>query len=101
MPIYEYQCSACNHHMDALQKMSEAPLTECPLCHKPALQKVMSATSFQLKGTGWYATDFKSKPKAETKPDTKVSNDANIPAATTSTEPKPATTPPAETKTEK
>jgi putative FmdB family regulatory protein len=77
MPIYEYQCNACNHQFDVLQKMSDAPLTDCPSCHKAALQKMMSATSFQLKGTGWYATDFKTKPKTETK----VSNDATGEAA--------------------
>lgn len=106
MPIYEYQCSACHHHFDALQKMSDAPLTQCPSCQKPALQKMMSATSFQLKGTGWYATDFKNKPRSETptetKPETKVSNDTSIPAAATSEATTAPTTQPAtETKTDK
>lgn len=60
MPIYEYQCRACGEHLEALQKLSEAPLTECPHCGKPALRKLVSAASFRLKGRGWYETDFKS-----------------------------------------
>ena len=65
MPIYEYQCAACGHILEALQKVSEPPLKTCPECHKPKLEKKVSATSFQLKGTGWYATDFKNKGKKE------------------------------------
>ncbi len=70
MPIYEYRCSACGHDVEALQKFSDAPLLTCPSCHKDALVKQLSAAGFQLKGSGWYATDFKggSKP-APTKPD--------------------------------
>ncbi len=59
MPIYAYKCDACGHTFDALQKMSDAPLTECPHCGKPALHKQLTAAGFQLKGSGWYATDFK------------------------------------------
>jgi putative FmdB family regulatory protein len=59
MPIYAYRCDACGHTMDALQKMSDAPLTVCPQCGKPALHKQVTAAGFQLKGSGWYATDFK------------------------------------------
>lgn len=69
MPIYEYQCQACGHKLEAMQKMSDAPLTDCPACHKPALSKLISAAGFQLKGTGWYATDFKNKGKPESKTD--------------------------------
>lgn len=69
MPIYEYQCAICGHQLEFFQKVSDQPLTECPKCHKNTLNKLISATSFQLKGTGWYATDFrdkgKSKPKEE------------------------------------
>lgn len=65
MPIYEYQCTACGHTLDALQKMSDEALIDCPACQKAALQKIMSATSFQLKGTGWYVTDFRNKNQAE------------------------------------
>jgi putative FmdB family regulatory protein len=63
MPIYEYQCSSCGHHLEAFQKMTETPLTECPACHQSSLAKLVSAAGFQLKGTGWYATDFKDKGK--------------------------------------
>ncbi len=59
MPIYAYKCDACGHTLDALQKMSDAPLTDCPHCDKPALHKQVTAAGFQLKGSGWYATDFK------------------------------------------
>ena len=60
MPIYEYRCSSCGHELEALQKLSDAPLTKCPSCHAEALVKLVSAGGFQLKGSGWYATDFKS-----------------------------------------
>ena len=61
MPIYEYQCGECDHVFDALQKMSDDPLTDCPDCGKPELRKLMSAPNFRLKGAGWYETDFKDK----------------------------------------
>jgi putative FmdB family regulatory protein len=60
MPIYEYRCDACSHYLDALQKISDAPLTDCPECGKPVLKRLISAPSFRLKGSGWYETDFKS-----------------------------------------
>ena len=59
MPIYEYRCSACGHQKDHLQKMSDAPLSICPACGADAYTKQISAAGFQLKGSGWYATDFK------------------------------------------
>jgi putative FmdB family regulatory protein len=59
MPIYAYKCGACGHAMDALQKLSDAPLTVCPQCGQATLQKQITAAGFQLKGSGWYATDFK------------------------------------------
>lgn len=59
MPIYEYQCQSCGSQLEALQKMSDASLTDCPDCTKPALKKVISAAAFRLKGDGWYETDFK------------------------------------------
>jgi putative FmdB family regulatory protein len=65
MPIYEYQCNACHASIEKLQKMSDAPLTTCPNCEKETLQKKVSAAGFRLKGTGWYATDFKNKKKPE------------------------------------
>ncbi|MFO1314294.1 MAG: zinc ribbon domain-containing protein [Burkholderiales bacterium] len=60
MPIYEYRCSACDHKFEALQKFSDAPLVTCPVCAQDALAKLVSAAGFQLKGSGWYQTDFKS-----------------------------------------
>ena len=60
MPIYEYVCTECTHTFDALQKLSDAPLSDCPSCEKPALKKKISAPSFRLSGSGWYETDFKS-----------------------------------------
>ena len=77
MPIYEYRCEACGHQEEFLQKLSEPPLTECPVCHEKSFIKLLSAAGFQLKGSGWYATDFKNKgkkpaeKKAEAKPDAK------------------------------
>lgn len=61
MPIYEYRCAECGHEIEKLQKISDPALTECPACGKPALQKLVSAAGFRLKGGGWYETDFKSK----------------------------------------
>jgi len=60
MPIYEYRCESCGHHLEALQKISDAPLKDCPSCNKPELRKQISAAGFRLKGGGWYETDFKS-----------------------------------------
>lgn len=59
MPIYEYRCGACGFQNEYLQRMHDAPLTDCPECGKPAFTKLVSAAGFQLKGTGWYVTDFK------------------------------------------
>lgn len=59
MPIYEYECKACGHRQEAIQKMSDDPLVDCPVCHKPELKKLISAAAFRLKGGGWYETDFK------------------------------------------
>lgn len=65
MPIYEYQCKACDNSLEILQKISDAPLTTCPSCEQETLQKKISATGFRLKGTGWYETDFKNNKKSE------------------------------------
>ena len=86
MPIYEYRCSACGHKLESLQRLSDPPLTTCPACGKEALAKQVSAAGFQLKGSGWYATDFKnsgSKPPAKeaTKPDAKADATAGTPTA--------------------
>lgn len=63
MPIYEYQCQACGHEHEALQKLSDVPLIHCPACSEPELKKKISAAGFRLKGGGWYETDFKSGTK--------------------------------------
>lgn len=59
MPIYAYRCSACGHEKDVLQKISAEPLTTCPACNTENFSKQITAAGFQLKGSGWYATDFK------------------------------------------
>ncbi len=61
MPIYEYRCLECQHQEEHLQKVSEPPLTVCPSCGKASYKKLLSAAGFQLKGSGWYATDFRNK----------------------------------------
>ena len=63
MPIYEYQCEACGHRMEKLQKISDDPLKDCPSCGQPKLTKLVSAAAFRLKGGGWYETDFKTGKK--------------------------------------
>lgn len=59
MPIYAYRCGSCGHAKDVLQKLSDAPLTQCPSCGADAFSKQITAAGFQLKGSGWYATDFR------------------------------------------
>ena len=63
MPIYEYRCASCGAELEKLQKISDPPLFECPECGKDTLQKLISASSFRLKGSGWYETDFKTGKK--------------------------------------
>ncbi len=63
MPVYEYQCQKCRHHLEKLQKVSDSALRACPQCGEEELIKLISAAGFQLKGSGWYATDFKNKAK--------------------------------------
>lgn len=65
MPIYEYQCTACGHQLEVLQKMSDDPLKDCPKCNQPSLTKQVSAAGFQLKGSGWYVTDYSNKGKSK------------------------------------
>jgi putative FmdB family regulatory protein len=67
MPIYEYRCTSCGFEQEVLQKISEPQLTDCPACGKAAFSKLISAAGFQLKGTGWYATDFRSNGKGGAK----------------------------------
>ncbi len=59
MPFYEYRCGSCGHEFEAMQKMSDGPLVDCPGCEEPELVKLVSAAGFRLKGSGWYETDFK------------------------------------------
>ncbi len=61
MPIYAYKCADCGHEKEVLQKISDAPLTDCPDCGHPSMVKQVTAAGFQLKGSGWYATDFRNK----------------------------------------
>ena len=71
MPIYAYRCAACGHAKDVLQKLSDAPLVVCPACGAPRFEKQVTAAGFQLKGSGWYVTDFRDGgKKSEAKPAT-------------------------------
>ena len=76
MPIYEYRCESCGHELDALQKLNDGPLQDCPDCQAPSLRRLISAPSFRLKGDGWYETDFKSD--KETKRNLVESPDAKV-----------------------
>ena len=67
MPIYEYECDKCGNHLEALQKFSDPPITECEACHSNNLKKLISHSAFHLKGTGWYVTDYASKSGATSK----------------------------------
>jgi putative FmdB family regulatory protein len=85
MPIYEYRCTSCGHELEALQKLSDAPLTECPACKASALSKKVSAAGFQLKGSGWYVTDFRnSGAKASPTKDGKAGTEAKTSGETKS-----------------
>ena len=76
MPIYEYQCTACGESHDALQKLSDVPLVDCPACGKPELKKKISAAGFRLTGGGWYETDFKTGDKKKNLDDDGKSSDS-------------------------
>ncbi len=113
MPIYAYRCEACGYARDVLQKISDAPLTECESCGKPEFKKQLTAAGFQLKGSGWYVTDFRNGPgdgkaksekseggtttNAETTTTSTSANSDSAPASasttttTTSTDSKPST----------
>ena len=84
MPIYEYRCAVCGHQLEALQKMSDEPLSDCPACHAPELKKQISAVSFRLSGSGWYETDFKTKDQRNISGDKQPTN-STTEAATAST----------------
>ena len=92
MPIYEYRCGACGHEKEVLQRMSDKPLTKCPECGKRTFHKLVSAAGFQLKGTGWYATDFKNsgakKPAAKPgKSESKSESKSDKPSESSGKEP--------------
>lgn len=101
MPIYEYRCRQCGHELERLQKLSDAPLRDCPSCGKAALQRLISAAGFRLKGSGWYETDFKKdgrrnladagddKPAAKDK-ESKADKPESAPKAEAKKEAKPA-----------
>ena len=101
MPIYEYRCTACGFEKEYLQKLSDAPIAVCEECGKPSMTKLVSAAGFQLKGSGWYVTDFKNNGAAKNKPAAQAGKESKPDAAsgdssaTPSTEPKTG----AETKT--
>ena len=77
MPIYAYRCAACGHTQDVLRRMSDAPLTDCPACGEPRFEKQVTAAGFQLKGSGWYVTDFRNPQAAPAA----TKSDAAAPAA--------------------
>lgn len=83
MPIYAYKCESCGHAKDVLQKISDAPLSECPACGAATFRKQLTAAGFQLKGSGWYVTDFRGGNSAS-------GSEAAGGAATTGGEAKPA-----------
>ena len=64
MPIYEYRCDGCGHEMELMQRMSDDPMKDCPVCQESKLKKLISAAGFRLKGSGWYETDFKNSKKS-------------------------------------
>jgi len=89
VPIYEYQCESCNHSLEALQKLSDAVLTDCPACGQSTLKKQISAAGFRLAGGGWYETDFKSGKKKNLAGD---STSSTSPATSTSSGTTPSST---------
>ncbi|HXF80710.1 MAG TPA: FmdB family zinc ribbon protein [Usitatibacter sp.] len=88
MPIYEYRCESCGHQQEFLQKVSDAPLTVCTQCGKPTFSKMLTAAGFQLKGSGWYVTDFRNK--ASPKPGAKAESKADAAKPDATPESKPA-----------
>ena len=76
MPIYAYKCAECGHQMDVIRKVSDPPLTDCPSCGKSALVKQVTAAGFQLKGAGWYVTDFRDQGSAKKKDEAKTADKA-------------------------
>lgn len=81
MPIYAYRCGTCGHAKDVLQKLSDAPLTTCPACGADTFGKQVTAAGFQLKGSGWYVTDFRGGSGGSSAPATESKSDTSAPAA--------------------
>jgi putative FmdB family regulatory protein len=97
VPIYEYKCEKCHHREELIQKVSDAPLTECPMCHGP-MTKLIAAPALQFKGSGWYITDYSDKGKAKSD---SGSSEKKSSAAKSSTESAPSTgTPSTDKKTD-
>jgi putative FmdB family regulatory protein len=92
MPIYEYQCDKCHHHLEAMEKMGDKPLRECPECGRHTLRRLVSAPRFRLSGSGWYETDFKSDGERKRNLVEKEQGDA-APSATATGDTAAATTP--------
>jgi putative FmdB family regulatory protein len=88
VPIYEYRCANCGFEKEYLQKLSDAPITDCERCGRPTMAKLVSAAGFQLKGSGWYATDFKNN---GAKPKAKEDSKTDAPAGDSGTKPSPDT----------
>lgn len=93
MPIYAYKCESCGFAKDVLQKMSDAPLSDCPTCAAPAFKKQLTAAGFQLKGSGWYATDFKGGTPAAKGADSDAAKPAESAVAKESAVSTPSSTP--------
>lgn len=94
MPLYEYECQACQHHVEAQQKMADAPLKTCPSCGKDTLQRLISATAFHLKGGGWYKDLYSStKPGAESSSPSPTPTPAASDAKAASPAPSPSPSP--------
>ncbi len=104
MPIYEYVCTQCHHELEAIQKISADPLTDCPVCEQPTLLRKISAAAFRLKGGGWYETDFKTQnqrqlatgdsdaPKSDASKSGEKKTDTAAKSTTSGDAPKPSTT---------
>jgi len=93
VPIYEYACKHCEHTLDALQKIADAPLVDCPECGEPELKRLLSAPRFRLKGQGWYETDFKKDNQRNLHSDKEPSKSKEKPASDKSSgkaKPKPS-----------
>lgn len=100
MPIYAYKCGSCGHAKDVLQKISDAPLTVCPACGAEAFAKQITAAGFQLKGSGWYVTDFRGGSNAGSAPAATPDKAADKPAETAKSDGAKSDSAPASTKSD-